>query len=159
MDTGIQQPEGNVLQGRQRRQQKELLKDEPDASRPEGGALRLRQREDVGAVDEDAPRGRVIERAHDGQHRALAGAGRADHRDEFARGDPQPNAVQHAQRWGAWIVLDDVDEFDDGPGHCATTTTSPSASSPPMICTRVSAMRPTSTGTRTVSPLRITSTA
>ena len=156
----VQQAERDVLERRERRQQEELLEHEPDAPGPQRGALALAQRRDVRALDAHDAAARVVERAHDREHRALARAGRSDDRDELTR--RRSSGRCRAARAGGAVVLHDAASSID---RRRASLRPPPLRRPrrgrrPTICTRVSAMSPSSTGhAHDLRPTRTTSTA
>ena len=77
-----------------------ILEDEADVLVAEAGELRVGEGEWILVVQDDLAGGRAIERAEDLEERALAGAGGAEDRESFARGDAQIDAAEHRQRAG-----------------------------------------------------------
>ena len=90
---GVEQPVGHVVHRVTPGGQVELLEDEADPAGPQRGQLPVGERRDVVPVDPDAARGRPVQRADQVQHGGLAGAGRADDRDQLAVADPQADVV------------------------------------------------------------------
>src|SRR5512133_3595017 len=82
----------DVLLGRERGQEIEVLEDEPEAAGPEGGELRLREPREVHAVDLDPARCRAEHGPEHRQQRGLATAGRAHHEHALAWADLEIHA-------------------------------------------------------------------
>src|SRR5699024_7866745 len=180
-DTGVEQPGGDVLCCRDRREEVELLEHEADRGGPDRRALRVGKSAQVLPLDQHRTRARVVESAEDRQQGALAGAGGAEDRELLPCVDPHVGGVQSSDRWWAGVQLRDRLPVDHGDGrgglgsrtgdHRVTTTSSPSARlgasalapatalPEARIWTRASATSPISTGTRTIWSAACTSTA
>ena len=91
-DLALLQPERDVVEDRQVREQRVLLEDRVHR------ALVRPQRRDVAAVHLDDALGRLDEPGDHPQRRRLAAAARADDREELAVGDLDVDAVDRARR-------------------------------------------------------------
>ena len=89
LDPGRREPELDVLERRQRRDQVELLEDEAEGAQPQLCEIVVAQLREVAALEEDAAAGRPVERAQQLQQRRLARSARALERDELAGLDRQ----------------------------------------------------------------------
>src|SRR5205823_13539670 len=94
VERGIGHPEGDVVPNR-RGEEKRVLRDDADLT-PERSTLHVAH---VDAVDEHAPRGRVVEARHERRERRLSRSRATDQRDRAAGGDHE------------------VDAFEDGPAR------------------------------------------
>src|SRR4029453_18801329 len=90
----VQQPIGDVVEGAHPVEQEELLEDEADRARAEGGELSIGELGRVLAVDQDLAAARSLERAGDVEQGRLARAGWPGDRHQFAVRDPQVDAAQ-----------------------------------------------------------------
>ena len=104
--------EGHVLPDRLRRQQLEVLEDDPDLA-AHLGDLAARQPGEVLAVEDDRAAGRELVADEQLDERRLAGAGRADEEDEVAFGDDQVDVAQG--ELAVRVLLRHVVEDEDGP--------------------------------------------
>jgi hypothetical protein len=117
----------------------ELLEDEAHAARPERRQLVVGCGRGVEAVDGDLAGRRAVERAHDLQQRRLAGARRAEDRDELAGGDLEVDAAQGVHVAG--VLLRHAVQAEDGgrrgahPHTAAFATRIPGRSPRPSIST------------------------
>src|SRR5205807_2276290 len=133
-DAGADQRDLDVRPRRQVGEQVMLLEDEADelaaVARPAGLAP------DLAAVDQHAPRRRLLEAADQVQQRALAGAGAARDAEHLARRHVQARV---AQRIDLAIAPPDMLDADIGarrPGHfCAVTGASRFTVCPPALTT------------------------
>src|SRR5262249_12601519 len=166
-----------------RREEVEVLEDEPDPLAPDARQGRLVERRDVDPVEEIATARRPVEAAEDVHERRLPRARVAHDGDELAPFDPQADAGERAHLDVAESIdLGDVPDVDDrtahagpqkwkrgrvacaplGPGSsCVTssiTTGSPGFRSPRTASTHVPSLRPATTGMRFSPPSRSTQT-
>ena len=107
-DARVQKTVGDVLEQRRVLGEEELLEHEPDPRGPNRGELAVGQLGDVQPGDAHASGRRALERSHQMEQRRLPGAGRADDRDEFARGDAEADALQRRHRRIGAVCLRDV---------------------------------------------------
>src|SRR5882672_7251974 len=84
----------DVLDGCQRRDQVELLEDEPEGAQAQLGQLPVAQRGEIAVFEDDVAGARPVERAEELQKRRLAGAARPFERDELARLELEIDAVE-----------------------------------------------------------------
>ncbi|EMA68522.1 GDSL-like lipase/acylhydrolase domain-containing protein [Halorubrum distributum JCM 13916] len=91
----------DVLDRGQRRQEVEVLEDEPDRLLARPRPLRDREVRHVGSVEEAPARGRVVEQPEHVQQRRLPGAAGADDRDELAGPDREVDVVERDDRLAA----------------------------------------------------------
>ena len=103
---------------------KNCWKTKPIRCARSAGQLALAQRRDVLAAPPARAARRPLERAHDVQQRRLAGAGRADDRDQLARAHGERDAAEDVDR--ARVRLAHAGQLEDG-GHRAVTTVWPSS--------------------------------
>jgi hypothetical protein len=107
----------DVLGGRQRRQQVELLEDEADVPAAELRLLAAREPAQVLAQHRHQPAGRVEGAGQDGDERRLAAAGRADQQGQLAGANVQVDAAQGADAGvAAAVVLGQPAADDARPG-------------------------------------------
>src|SRR3989449_9743488 len=85
----------DVLHGGQRREEIELLENEPDALAADRGQERGPGGIDAHAVDGQLSAGRGEDAAEDGEERGLAGAGRSFERNHFAGMQVERHAAEH----------------------------------------------------------------
>ena len=100
------QPEGDVVQHREMRKQREILKHQPDAAA--FGRHEAVGPGDFNFVDQDAARRRPLDARNDAQQRGLAAARRPEQAHDFARLHVEIDAVQGA---GVVVVLGDALEL------------------------------------------------
>src|SRR5690606_37128311 len=86
------------VDGRQGGQQVRRLEDETDIVAQDLRELGLRRRGQVDVAEGDGAAARGDEPARDGEQAGLAGAGRADDGDQFARGDVEGHVVERGDR-------------------------------------------------------------
>src|SRR4029077_517903 len=108
------QRQTDVLEGRERGQQVEELKDEPDLVAPHFRQLVVGQPGKRGAVDADLAGGRAIETADEIEEGGFAGAGRADDRDQLTAGNREGDVVEGDDVALAGEVFGDRVELDGG---------------------------------------------
>ena len=104
--------EGDVLADGLRRQELEVLEDDPDLA-PHLGHLATPEPGDVLAVEDDLAAGRQLVADEQLDQRRLAGAGRADEEHEVALGDDQVDVAQG--ELAVRVRLRHVVEDEDGP--------------------------------------------
>src|SRR5690606_18284804 len=109
-----QQRQFDVLNCREHREQVVELEDEAHLPGPELGALVVRERRGVGAIDQDLALVDRVQSRQAVEQGRLATAGRSHDRDHLAALDGQVDAVQgsHADLPGA-VDLRDAARFDD----------------------------------------------
>ena len=111
---GIQQRQFDVLERARPRQQMKRLEDEADVGISEAGLLGLAQGRHVPPFEQVPAGRRDIEEAENIHERRLAGARRANDREEFAAIDPQRDIRQRADgltRWSRIRLIDSL-QFD-----------------------------------------------
>ena len=84
----------DVLERGQRRDQVELLEDEPERAQPELGEVAVAQLGEIASLEDDAAAGGPVERAEELKERRLPGAARAFESDELAGLDAQVDALE-----------------------------------------------------------------
>src|SRR5262249_3930225 len=138
-----QERQGDVLDGRQCRQQVEKLEDEADARAPQQRAFLVGESTQVAASEEGLPARRRIEGAHQMHQRRFARTGRPHDGDELASVDAQTDAAYRVDGATALLVnLGDVDQFH----HEVSTAFHAAAASGtgPIMCVRMPSKRSTS---------------
>src|SRR5919197_2200259 len=101
----VEEPVGDVVEDARVLAEEELLEDEADPGRPNGGELAVFQLGDGEAGDRDPATGRPLERPHQVEEGRLAGAGGADDGHELAGADAEANALQRCNPWADAIDL------------------------------------------------------
>ncbi len=106
------QAEGDVLGDIHVPEQRIILEHEADA------APAHRHGERIAAIEQHAPAARLLEPGNDAQQRRLAGAGRPEQRDQFARLDVERDVGERGGAGGAEALADGFD--GDGDRHIFT---------------------------------------
>ena len=148
--TGVEQAVGDVVQYGGVLGEEELLEHEPDAGGAQRGQFPVAQRRDVQPVDAHPSRGGSVQRAQQLQQRGLAGAGRADDRDQFAPRDREVHPGQRGDRRLPGVRLGHLLDLEYHAHEAGTTTCCPSDRPEPVTCTSPdeSSNSPGVTGTR-----------
>ena len=107
------QRQPDILQTRQRRQQVEELKDEPDLVAPHARQRIVGQTGERFAVDPDLAGRRTVEAANEVEQRGLPGARRPDDRHHLASRDRQRDVVEGGDVAFAWELFGNALELDD----------------------------------------------
>jgi hypothetical protein len=137
-NAAVEQPIGDIAQGRFAAEQVKLLEHESDPPRPECRQLPVGQGSHAVTGDADLATRRSIERTHDVEQGRLAGPGRSDDADKLAAVDREVDIDERVDGWLPRVAFAHAGQLDHRRGHDATTTWSPTWRPAPETSTQPS---------------------